>query len=1177
MFKFWLALLLIFLLFSSTHAQLVINEASNRNYHQILDEDGDNNDWIELFNTSNQTVNLEGWSLSDNRKYPEKWKFTPTPVSAKSFMLIQASGKDRRNISESIYWSSAVLAGDQFQYIVPTSSTSGNWNQLDFNDSSWDTGKSGFGYGDGDDETIIASGTTTLFIRKEFTIDDPSQILASSFYVNYDDGFVAYLNGIEIARSNVNGSPVWNTTASNNHEAGSIEEFEVEEDLIPDILVEGKNVLAIAAINVGNTSSDLTMIPYLFFGTSEATNVFRELPDWYVQAAPGNLHTNFKLKSSGERIFLSKDGVIVDSLDVDGLQRDMSLGRVTDGAPEFGIFTKATPGASNNTSQAYTNGFTSKPELSLPAGIYSSSIEVAATTDDTNAEIHYTLNGSEPTESSSKYTAPIKMNVTRCVRFRAFSSSRLPSKITSATYLINEDDYSLPVLSVIANNDDIFGNQGIFTRWQETSEIPAYMDYFDKEKKLVFHQDAGMQIDGGAGGSRSLPQHSFRMEPGNGVLGDGDVKYKLLHRRPNRDNYPSFYVRNGSNQYLKLPYKDGLEVTALGRNTYTYYSAYEPIMVYINGKFFGVYELREKINDDYLVDNYHMDIDSLDFLGVSYFKGQQLEALRGSIQPFLDDVSKFSSLNTADDDYLQDVNQFLDIESYTDYIIAESWVGNNDWPFNNIKLFRCSSTKYRWQWAINDLEWALNPNGWTSSSFDHIQYMLSQGTGNYYTGFWNRMMNNAEYKAYFVNRFADLMNTSYDFSVIGPLENDMFNEINAEMDHEYERWGNSNINSQMNSFQNNHEIFRSELSKRSDFVRDDLKNHFNLHRKVNVTLDVEPKGAGSIQISTITPTNYPWTGIYFGGVDVQVKAIPNIGYEFVNWDPSSFITDVSSAIVTGEFKSTNARLKAYFRETNEDKGGVVISEINYKSAADEYLPDWIEICNYSHETVPMKGWHFTDSDTSHQFVIAKDIDLVSGERLVVCNNLDLFHYLYPGVDVYGGEFDFGLGTPNDEIKLYNANDSLVFRVDYSDNYPWPLSGDQFGRTLELRSATGNYSSASSWFKGCIGGSPGTEYQFCDEHVDVPDPIAFNQLELSVYPNPVYDYMNVEFKLEQEAQNCIISVYSATGRMILSKDIETLEAGNHHFTLDMKGVKRQLLLVKLTAGQNQKLVKVLKAE
>ncbi|MFA9390849.1 MAG: lamin tail domain-containing protein [Prolixibacteraceae bacterium] len=1182
MLKICITLLFLSLLFTNGHSQLLINEASNRNYSQVSDEDGEFNDWIEIYNSGNETINLKGWALSDSRKDLQKWLFASNPIQANSFVLVNASGKDRNQFTESLQWESAVLPGNEFRYLVPDETSSSEWFQSDFDDAVWESGKAGFGYGDDDDVTIVPEGTRVVFIRKEFIVEDPSVILSSKLHVDYDDGFVAYLNGIEIARSNFNGTPQWNSFANGNHEAviyegATPEEFVIDETLISSALKTGKNVLAIAGINIGDDSSDMTLIPFLSFGLDGAGGLFQPVPAWFIQTPPGNLHTSFKISSGGEKIYLSNAGILVDSIDVDGLQRDQSIGRVKDGTAQTGIFILATPGTSNNSSQAYTNGFSTKPKMSLPAGFYSSSIEISLSIDKTETTIRYTLDGSEPTITSSLYTVPIKISSTKCIRARSFSDNLLPSKIVTSTYFIN-DEYSLPVLSVTANRADIFGSQGIFTNWNETFEIPAYIEYFEKDKKLAFHQLAGMQIDGGAGGSRSLPQHSFRMEPGNGALGDGDLNYRLMPRRPNRTNFPSFYVRNGSNQHLVLPYKDGLEVTALGRNTYTYYSAYHPIAVYINAEFFGIYELREKINNDYLVDNYQMDIDSLDFLGVSYFKGQQLEALRGSVQPFLDDYQKFLGMSTTDEDYLKDVDEFLDVQSYTDYIIAESWVGNNDWPFNNIKLFRCSSTGFRWQWAINDLEWALNPNGWTTSNFDHIQYMLNQGTGNSYTGFWFNMMKNTDYKAYFVNRFADLMNTTYDFSVIGALENELFDEIYPEMDKEYDRWGSSNITSQMNTFSNNHEIFRSELSVRSGFVRDDLQSHFNLQRKVNVTLDVEPKGAGSIQISTITPTQYPWKGIYFGNVEIQVKAIANLGYEFVSWDPTTFIEDISNEVVTGVFKSTNARFTANFKEAESANSGVVVSEINYKSGVGQYTPDWIEICNFNNQEVNMKGWSFTDSDTAHTFNISQDLILTAKQRIVICNDLGLFEFSYPGVAVYPVAFDFGLGAPNDAVNLYNSNKEMVFSVQYSDNYPWALSYDDSGRTLELRSSGVNYSESGNWFRGCIGGSPGTPYQFCDEPEEVAVPLVeLNGLDLKVYPNPARNFIEVAFQLDEELEFCQLSVYSLMGNEIRSEELGSLSPGQHQFNFDLEGIPSQLLLVKIRTNRSERLVKVLKVD
>nr|HPR33027.1 chitobiase/beta-hexosaminidase C-terminal domain-containing protein [Prolixibacteraceae bacterium] len=600
--------LFLLVLFLSSHAQIVINEASNRNLSQIMDEDGDFNDWIELHNTQSTDVDLNGWALSDSRKNPSKWLFGSGIIPARGYRVIHASDKNRRVQGEAIHWESVVLPTSLFSYTLPDASTPANWYQPGFNDASWKKGQAGFGYGDNDDRTIVPSTSPVVFIRIRFTLPDVSALSGMLFHADYDDGFVAYLNGTVIARANINENPQWNTLANENHEAvmyngGTPESFEPDWVQVQNLLRNGENVLAIRVHNVSTTSSDLSMIPFLSFAIKEGQSYFQPVPDWFLGKTSAQLHSNFKLSAQGERIFLSYNGVIVDSMYVPELFADQSFGRKTDGSAEYGIFTSATPATSNNVSTAWAPEYTSPPSFDLEAGFYFSDKEVGITCNEPGAVIRYTTDGSEPHAGSPRYTGPITIRKTTCLKARCFTNQKLPGKTTAATYF-RDVEYTLPVLSVSANPADIFGESGIFTHYNQTWDIPAYAEYFDKTEKRVFNLNAGMQVDGGAGGSRSLPQHSFRIEPGNRVFGDGDLSYKLMPRRPNRTNYPSFYVRNGSNQHLVLPYKDGLQVTALGQNTYTYYSAYHPIVVFINGEYYGVYELREKINDDFLVDNY---------------------------------------------------------------------------------------------------------------------------------------------------------------------------------------------------------------------------------------------------------------------------------------------------------------------------------------------------------------------------------------------------------------------------------------------------------------------------------------------------------------------------------------------------------------------------------------------
>jgi hypothetical protein len=1178
--------LLFFSFLFNLKAQVIINEASNRNYKQLIDEDGDNEDWIELYNTSNQAVNLEGWKLSDSRNNPNKWVFEDITIPANGYLVVFASEKDRKQYTTTLKWESPVLPDDQFKYLIPNESTPTDWTQPTFNDSLWLTGSAGFGYGDNDDTTVLPEQSLVVFLRKTFIVSDTSAIQAAILNIDYDDGFVAYLNGVEIARMNVDGNPNWNTPATQNHEAvmysgGKPETFSLNSDLLKKTLQLGTNVLCISAHNLATTSTDFSVIPYLSFQLLGNQTYYRTAPNWLTSStSSGLLHTNFKIDSKGERIFLSDTSTLVDSMRIPEMQIDQSFGRTTDGATTTGVFITATPGASNNSSTAYTEGYSTKPDFSQKAGFYASTVELTISTTDENATISYTTNGSEPNETSTKYTKPLKITSTKSIKARAYVAGKLPSEVRTATYFINQE-FTVPVLSVTTNSTNLWGNEGIFTNWEKSWNIPSYVEYFEKDKQLAWKQWAGMQVDGGAGGSRSLEQHSFRIEPGNSTLGEGDLKYKLMHRRPNRSSFASFYVRNGSNQHLVLPYKDALEVTALGRNTYAYYSAYQPMVVFINGEYFGVYEMREKINDDYFTNNYQLDVDSLDLLGVSYFKGltmgdQKLFATKGSIEPFLADLSRSQQLDNKSASYVSEIGKFLDIQSYTDYIIAESWVGNNDWPFNNIKLFRCKGTDMKWRWAINDMEWALMPNGWTNSSFDHIQLLLNQGGWSNYTGFWYNMMQSSDYKAYFINRFADLMNTNYLFSEIGPLEQEMYDEIFPEMKGEFTRWRNSNVAGQLKTFTTNHNTFRSELEKRSGFVRKHLQNHFGLSKQVTVKLEVEPEGAGSIQISTIVPDRYPWEGIYFSNVDIEVTALPNLGYQFSKWNTNALVKDIYQQTAKGKFTNSDIVIRAYFEPTTNSEEGVVISEVNFKSAKDNDNPDWLEFCNLTNETVNLKGWYFTDEDTAHVFTFENDTYLETNKRLIVSNYRENFNALYPNVNHYKGEFNFGLASPSDEINLYNDKKEKIFSFRYNDNYPWPLSNDVSGRTMELRSPNADLNLPSAWFKGCIGGSPGAAYSPCAEESTVSTQrIKFNDLDISVYPNPASDYINIDLFMEDDVDYCDAKIYSVTGSLLKTTTMGHLKSGWNSATIELNGLNENLLILKVSTNKNEKVTKVVK--
>ena len=162
-----MAFLLPILLITVVKAQTIrINEVSASN-SIFYDEDGDTPDWIELHNFGTQTVSLNNWTLSDDVLEPDKWTFPSMSLAPNQYLLLWASSKDRSNIS---YATTLVNQGDSFRYLVPFSEPDSNWKNINFNDSSWALGASGFGYDDGDDETVIPNGTLSIYLRISFEI-----------------------------------------------------------------------------------------------------------------------------------------------------------------------------------------------------------------------------------------------------------------------------------------------------------------------------------------------------------------------------------------------------------------------------------------------------------------------------------------------------------------------------------------------------------------------------------------------------------------------------------------------------------------------------------------------------------------------------------------------------------------------------------------------------------------------------------------------------------------------------------------------------------------------------------------------------------------------------------------------------------------------------------------------
>ncbi len=918
-----IAFMVIFLLLTiPSYTQIIINEGSNKNYSTIADEDGEFEDWIEILNTGSVAVDLYNYSLSDNSN-PGEWKFPHQIILPNEHILVFCSGKDR-------YFSKP------FTNVVTDSlfSTQSGWSTHQFS--------SPF-YWDGISNVLINvcsySGAWTVnSVHRQSATTFNSTTLAggetnAGSACNYNSGWTVVpqrpnlrLNNIVLGTGTLQNSPVDYPAPYGNWYWSSRHQilFRASELQAAGLTAGYIDSLAFEVVAPDPAVYDYVELSMTTTGTHEMSTRFIHLR--------GNFnHTNFKISSDGEKIKLyTPSNTLISTLNVKcGEGYDVSIGAYPDGAATIKKFAAPTPGASNNLS-APADNYVAPPVFSANSGIYSAPLSVSISVPNIppNATIYYTLDGSDPDNSAMLWNGtPILITQSTILRARAFANGFLPSNISAAGYLFNIS-HTTPVISVMTDPDNLFGPNGMFDNPTLDLLKAASVDYFDEtpHHQLLFSRRAGIVMDGGWG-SRGLPQRPFRIEFDNGVLGQGPVFGNIIPARPNRNRYSQVFLRNGSNQYLILPHKDAAQGKMLGDGANAYYASSRPVTVYINGAYWGLYDLREKFDTEMFETLENADPNTVEILSSSAQYGFALRAVEGDVQNFYNAYTNFAQLNPQDTNFWSQADQYFDMIYYNDYIIAETWMGNADWAFNynNLKIYRSDATDYRWRYCLMDLEYGLLPNPFPDGSVncysDFINALfnanvISTPPDNPHLNIWLKGIQNDRFRNYFINRYADQMNSLYQLPRMLAIEDSIYHQVYPEVANQYARWGDtSNIPGQLDFFNYNHNLFKDELTCRTPQVRNHIQTNFNLPQQVDVQLDVYPSNAGKINISTITPDEYPWQGVYFDGLPVQITAQAMPGYQFSQWETNGLITDTLNAVFLDTLTTDKVLFKAHFVST----------------------------------------------------------------------------------------------------------------------------------------------------------------------------------------------------------------------------------------------------------------------
>ena len=640
-------------------------------------------------------------------------------------------------------------------------------------------------------------------------------------------------------------------------------------------------------------------------------------------------HTNFKLSQTrdDEYIVLSNSGgEILSYFAMSPAQLNHSTGRVSDGAEEWGYFSSPSPGESNQNSDPR---YASLPEFNLNPGFYDNQVEVSISTEDTGVIIYYTTNGDWPNDGDQLFAdidvdgsinqggEPIVVDETMVLRAIVYDkfNNNLPSFVETNTYFINSP-HTVNVISIAGDQVDnlLNGNQ--------IKPIGSF-EIFDNEGALI--DEATGEFNEHGNDSWAYPQRGFdyitRDQHGyNYAIRDDLFREKnreeyqrLIVKAAANDNYP---FTGGSPAHIRDSYIQSLSQVG---NLRLDERSHESCVLYVNGDYWGVYDYREKVDDlDFTEYYYDQGYGNVDFLKT--WGGTWTDIGDNTTQQEWNNLRDFIVDNDmTDQDNYQYVKSVYNTGSLIDYFILNSYVVCMDWLNWNTAWWRGKNPdgdKKKWRYALWDMDatfghyvnyTGIPDTGPGADPCDPEQ--LGDPGGQGHVPILNSLFENEEFTADYINRYADLSNSTFSCDFMISHLDSLIGIIEPEMPQQIERWGGN-----IQSWQDNVQELRDYILERcSDVIVSGMEDCYDVEA---ITLNVIIEGDGDVQVNSIdlTPANTPWVGTYYSGVPIEIQAMP---YELVNFyweviDGDAVIANVTDLETTLSMLSGPVTLVANF-------------------------------------------------------------------------------------------------------------------------------------------------------------------------------------------------------------------------------------------------------------------------
>lgn len=798
-------------------SHLLITEVMPSNKTTIADNTGVYSDYVEIYNSGSEAVNLSGYGLSDDPADVLGWRFPDVTIEPGAYLYVFASGADKNgtdmekgaihtNFRISSYQETIVLSNPMGLLIDQVSVA-----ELGADQAYARVADENGAYGDAWEST--------------------SQ--PTPGYANTNEGYTRFLEANPIAL----GPVVISEVMSSNSQYLQEEDGEYYDWI--ELCNQSDQPVDISGYgltdNAGNPAK--WRLPQMTLNPGQYITVLASGAAGNEEIKKNYIHTNFKLSADGEVLALfDANGVLQDKYNLSYLPYGVSVGRMQGQNPLF-YFEKPTPGTANSNP---LEGVAATPKTTVAAGSYDGAQTVALECDTPNAKIYYTLDGTEPTTSSSQYSGPVTVSKTGMIRARAYRDGFLPSVIKTATYFVGEK-HTLPLLSIVTNPDYLWNEQtGIYMlgpnpvlvegstshyevanyleRGKE-SERPASFEVFDENGQAVFSQNVGIRIAGGY--SRDNKQKAFAIMA-RSKFGGGSLPYAFFDNRPFTE-YQSLVLRQGGQDQTIGKIKELVTLSLVQDKGFNFLTqAWKPYVLYLNGEYWGVYFMMEKRNENFIAQ--HENFSNPDNINVMWSTSRLIQ---GDASGYKALMTYIESHDMSVKENYEHVAAQVDTDSFMDLMINQIWVANSDYA--NIQYYQLLPDG-KWKQIYYDFCWTFGssefPNG------DHPTLAKRMDSTKAGSTLFNGLLKYKPWRDAFIERFAWALKEVYAPSRVIETIDTIAEMVRSEMPAEREKFGGT-----MQGWEKTLENMKIFAKKRGANVVQQLKNTFSLSSEQKNMLD----------------------------------------------------------------------------------------------------------------------------------------------------------------------------------------------------------------------------------------------------------------------------------------------------------------------------------------------------